>query len=256
LNFALKIKREIGDTYKKAEKFQKVLYNISKAANSLISLNQLYKTIHKELGTIIDTTNFYIALVDYKRSEIFFPYYIDEKNDSSSTPEVPKYSTALNTPTLYVIKKGQPLLFDYQKLNQMKAQGLLSPKGAIAIERKRTEEALQKSQQEFASLFKSSPEALVYVDENVNIININPRFTELFGYTLEEIKGRNLNDGMIHTPDKIEEGKNLDKIAFSKGYFNYETIRKKKDGTLFPVLISGSDIVIDGQLKGGIGTYS
>jgi len=114
-----------------AEKFQKVLYNISKAANSPISLKQLYKTIHKELGTIVDTTNFYIALVDYKRSEIFFPYYIDEKNDSSSTPKVSKYSTALNTPTLYVIKKGQPLLLDYQKLNQMKAKGLLSPKGAI-----------------------------------------------------------------------------------------------------------------------------
>ena len=77
----------------------------------------------------------------------------------------------------------------------------------------------------------------------------------MFGYTLEEIKGRNLNDGMIHPPNKIEEGKNLDKIAFSKGYFNYETIRKKKDGTLFPVSISGSDIIIDGQLKGGIGSY-
>ncbi|MBU1290956.1 GGDEF domain-containing protein, partial [bacterium] len=107
----------------------------------------------------------------------------------------------------------------------------------------------------FASLFASSPEAALYHDENGRIVNINPHFTELFGYTLEEIKGRNLNDGMIHPPDKIEEGKNLDKIAFSEGYFNYETIRKKKDGTLFPVLISGSNIVIDGQTKGAIGTY-
>ncbi len=134
------------------------------------------------------------------------------------------------------------------------------PQGTIALyrditERKKTEETLRKSQQEFAGVFRNSPEALVYVDENVNILNINPRFTELFGYTLEEIKGRNLNDGMIHPSDKIKEGKKLDKIAFSEGYFNYETIRKKKNGTLFPVLISGSDIVIDGQLKGGIGTY-
>jgi len=134
------------------------------------------------------------------------------------------------------------------------------PQGTLALyrditERKKVEETLRKSQQEFAAVFKNSPEALVYVDEKSNILNINPRFTELFGYTLEEIKGRNINDGMIHPPDKIEEGKNLDKIAFSKGYFNYETIRKKKDGTLFPVSISGSDIIIDGQLKGVIGTY-
>jgi diguanylate cyclase (GGDEF)-like protein/PAS domain S-box-containing protein len=123
-------------------------------------------------------------------------------------------------------------------------------------QRKQAEEVLRKSQQEFASLFKSSPEALVYLDKNSNIVNINPHFTELFGYTLKEIKGKNINDGMIHPAGKIEEGKNLDKSIFSKGHFNYETIRKKKDGTLFPVLISGSDIVIDGQLKGGIGTYT
>lgn len=134
------------------------------------------------------------------------------------------------------------------------------PQGTITLyrditERKKTEEALRESQQEFAAVFRNSPEALVYVDQKGDILNINPRFTELFGYTLEEIKGRNINDGMIHLPDKIEEGKNLDKITFSKGYFNYETIRKKKDGTLFPVLISGSNIVIDGQLKGGIGSY-
>ncbi|MBU1428598.1 PAS domain S-box protein [bacterium] len=122
-------------------------------------------------------------------------------------------------------------------------------------DRKKAEEALRKSQQEFVSLFKSSPEALVYLDEKGNVLDINPRFTELFGYPLEEVKGRNINDGMIHSPNKIEEGKDLDKIALSKGYFNYETIRKKKDGTLFPVSISGSDIVIDGQLKGIIGTY-
>jgi len=127
--------------------------------------------------------------------------------------------------------------------------------GNDITERKKVEEALRKSQQEFDNLFRSSPEALVYLDENGNILNINPRFTELFGYTLEEIKGRNINDGMIHPPNKIEEGKGLDKIVLSKGYFNYETIRKKKDGTLFPVSISGSNILIDGQVKGILGIY-
>ncbi|MBA7530627.1 putative diguanylate cyclase DgcE [subsurface metagenome] len=134
------------------------------------------------------------------------------------------------------------------------------PQGNIALyeditERKKAEETLRKSQQDFSSIFKNSPEALVYLDENSNIKNINPRFTELFGYALEEIKGRNLNDGMIHPPDKIEEGKELDKTALSEGYFNFESIRRKKDGTLFPVSISGSNIVIDGKIKGVMGTY-
>jgi diguanylate cyclase (GGDEF)-like protein/PAS domain S-box-containing protein len=120
---------------------------------------------------------------------------------------------------------------------------------------KEVEKKLKKTKKMFASLFNSSPQALAYLNPKSNIVNINPRFTELFGYTLEEVKGRNIDDGMIHPPDKMEEGKNLDRIAFFEGYFNYETFRKKKDGTLFPVLISGSNIVIDGQLKGGIGSY-
>jgi len=285
---------------KQNEKLQQVLYNISKATSSPISLEQLYPIIHKELGTIIDTTNFYIALVDEKKDNIFFPYHVDEEDDDFP---ISNFSTS-NTLTTYVIKRGQSLLNDSNQYKEMISQGILSPMGsttdksiwlgvplkiegkvigvmtvqsytnpelysegdikimefvsehvATAIQRKLAEETIRKSQQEFASLFHSSPEALVYLDSKSNILNVNPRFTELFGYTLEEIKGRNINEGFIHPPGKIEEGENLDKMAFSEGYFNYETIRKKKDGTLFPVLISASVIIINGQLKGGIGSY-
>jgi len=133
------------------------------------------------------------------------------------------------------------------------------PQGTIALyrditERKKAEETIRESQQEFASLFDSSPQALAYLDPKSNIVNINSRFTELFGYTLEEVKGRNIDDGIIHPPDKMEEAKELTDKSL-KGNFYCETIRKKKDGICFPVSISGSNIVIDGQVKGIIGTY-
>ena len=122
-------------------------------------------------------------------------------------------------------------------------------------DQKKVEETLRRSHQEFISLFKSNPEAIVYVDEKSNILDINPRFTKLFGYSLEEIKSRNVNDGMIHPSDRIEEGKALDRKTFSTGYSNYETIRKKKDGTLFPVSLSSSPVIINNQVKGGLGIY-
>jgi len=121
-------------------------------------------------------------------------------------------------------------------------------------ESKKAEEAIWKSQQEFASLFRNNPEALVYVDEEGAILNINPRFTVLFGYNLEEIKGRNIDCGIIHPSGKLDEGEKLTKKTL-KGYFNFETIRKKKDGSLFPASISISNIVIGGKLKGRIGIY-
>lgn len=121
---------------------------------------------------------------------------------------------------------------------------------AIALQRKKAEEALHQSQQEFIGIFRDNPEAIVYVDEKGIILDINLRFSELFGYSLKEIKGKNINSGIIHPPEKIEEGKDMDNKALSKGYVNFETIRKKKDGTLFPVSMSGSPIIVDGKPRG------
>ena len=111
---------------KQSEKIQKVLYNISKAANSPISLNQLYKTIHKELGTIIDTTNFYIALVNEREDKIYFPYHQDEMDDNFP---IMKLSTT-NTLTTYVVKTGRPLLNNNKQYNKMAAQGIITPMGS------------------------------------------------------------------------------------------------------------------------------
>lgn len=121
--------------------------------------------------------------------------------------------------------------------------------------KKSLEEALKESEEKFKSLFYNSPEALVHIDKYGNIIDINPKFTELFGFTLEEIKGKNLNSGIIHPDNLLEEGKKLDEIALTTGYINFETIRKKKDGTTFPVSISGSPIIINGEVNGVIGLY-
>ncbi|MEA2088064.1 MAG: PAS domain S-box protein [Candidatus Caldatribacteriota bacterium] len=286
---------------KQNEKLQQVLYNISKAANSPITLDQLYKTIHQELGTIIDTTNFHIALLNKYENIISFDYFFDEKDDISVTLE------HNNTGSLsaHVIKTGRPLLVNRQQINKMIERGelILSHLGtlteetlwlgvplkiegkvigtmavlsyanpelytqkdikimefvsnqvATAIKRKQDEEALNKSQQEFASLFKNIPEALVYTDKENDILYVNPHFTEIFGYTSDEIKGKNIDEGIIHTKEKIDEGKYYSKKS-QKHFVNYESYRKRKDGSIFPVSISASSIKIDNKVKGIITLY-
>jgi len=115
---------------KQNEKLQQVLYNFSKAANSPISLNQLYKTIHQELGNIIDTTNFYIALVNENKDELYFPYYIDEKDEKMP---ILKFSIT-NTLTTYVIKTGRSLLNNNKQYKEMINQGILTPMGSTTDE--------------------------------------------------------------------------------------------------------------------------
>ncbi|GAH27992.1 unnamed protein product, partial [marine sediment metagenome] len=99
---------------KQNEKLQQVLYNISKAANSPITLDQLYKTIHQELGTIIDTTNFHISLLDEKENKIYFSYYFDEKDDISS---IQKFDFS-ETLSAYTIRTKRPLLVNRKQIDK------------------------------------------------------------------------------------------------------------------------------------------
>ena len=145
------------------------------------------------------------------------------------------------------------LLRGQNKIKNLEFIETFVKQAAIALQRKNAEEALHQSQQEFISIFRDNPEAIVYVDEKGDILDINLRFSKLFGYSLKEIKGKNINSGIIHPPEKIEEGEDLDNKAISKGYINFETIRRKKDGTLFPVSLSGSPVIVDGKSRGIIG---
>ncbi len=112
---------------------------------------------------------------------------------------------------------------------------------------KKTEEDLQKSKQKFERMFKGNPEPAVYLDKNSHIIDINPRFTDTFGYTLDEIKGKHINKVLV--PDEnIQEAVMLDEKA-KEGYLYFDTYRKRKDGTLIPVSISAAPIVASGELS-------
>jgi PAS domain S-box-containing protein len=112
---------------------------------------------------------------------------------------------------------------------------------------------IRESQERFERLFMNNPEAAVYMNSDFHIMDINPRFTQLFGYSLKEIKGKHIND-IIVPEDNMEEGRMLDKKA-EKGYVYYDSVRKRKDGSLVPVSISAAPITIEGKLVGVVGLY-
>ena len=106
------------------EKVQEILYNISKAVNSQVSLDKLSKIIHQELKFVIDANNFYIALADYKEDKLFFDYYKDEKGNY-----FPRQGVSLSSShnlTSYVINTGQPLLANFKKIKELVSLGKIN----------------------------------------------------------------------------------------------------------------------------------
>jgi PAS domain S-box-containing protein len=112
---------------------------------------------------------------------------------------------------------------------------------------------IRENQQKFERLFMDNPEAAVYLDPNFHILDVNPRFTKLFGFSLDEVKGKHIDDVVV-PKDKIEEAKTLGR-EFMKGYTYHDTIRKRKDGSLVPVAISGGPLTIEGKIIGTLALY-
>ncbi|HXX87016.1 MAG TPA: PAS domain S-box protein, partial [Candidatus Acidoferrum sp.] len=115
------------------------------------------------------------------------------------------------------------------------------------------EQTIRESQQKFERLFRGNPEAAVYLSTDFHILDINPRFEQLFGYTLNEVKGKHLDDVIVQK-DRLEEAGNLNQKAL-QGYVYHDTLRRRKDGTLVPVSISAAPITIEGRLEGYVGMY-
>ena len=111
---ALAINRKLAeDARNKSEAINKALFAISNAANTSLSLGDLYESIHNSLNKIMDLSNFYIALYNKEKDVLSFPYFIDEKDPLDSIRIIENVMDPLSpSTTAWVIQSGKPHLFN------------------------------------------------------------------------------------------------------------------------------------------------
>ena len=117
----LAIQRDISER-KRSEKIQSVILNISNATQEANDLQETMKIIQKELGRLMDTDNFFVALYDHETDNIHLPYYQDEKDDIVNFP-------AGKTLTGMVIKQGKSLLIDHKKAIKLEKENKIEKVG-------------------------------------------------------------------------------------------------------------------------------
>ncbi|CAN5214583.1 hypothetical protein BH09SUM1_BH09SUM1_08310 [soil metagenome] len=103
---------------RKTEQLNAVLYEISQAAQTGDDLQEFFKSLHRSLSKVIDTTNLYVATYDRERETISFPY-ARESGVDLNLPERPVGKGL----TGYVIRTGRHLLLDEEGLGRFYASG-------------------------------------------------------------------------------------------------------------------------------------
>jgi PAS domain S-box-containing protein len=119
---------------------------------------------------------------------------------------------------------------------------------------KRSVHEIQRQKTYFENLFKIIPAGIVILDEQNRVLDMNQEFQAQFGYSLAEIKGRELVS-LINTPETLPAA-----LAFSRQALRGERVyfdgrRRNKTGQILDFHIIVSPIVVAGKVLGIIGIY-
>ena len=101
-----------------------------------------------------------------------------------------------------------------------------------------------------AAIVRSSDDAIISKDLNGMITSWNRGAQQMFGYTAQEAIGQPVT--MLMPPDRLDEEPGiLERIRSGERIEHYETVRRRKDGTLLDISLTVSPIVdSQGQVVG------
>ncbi len=226
------ISRDISER-KRAALLQETIYRIADAARSVDTLQDLYPQIHQHIAKVMKANNFFIALREGSTDFVRFVYAVDEKdtfNDQLFDPGSGLTAHILKTGKsfLYMHEKpqdavgiepigapantwlGVPLIVhdvtigvmavqDYSEDNlysehEQRMLEFVSTQVATAIDRKRAEEAVRLVEKRNRILIEHGSDGIVLLDAHGVFSYASPSVERIFGYTPDELLGKNSSD--------------------------------------------------------------
>ncbi len=253
---------------KQTEILQMIQYKIANAVVSFQSITDLFALTREELSSIMDVSNFFIALYD-ESSGMFNPdiikgkmkdysgwiakgsmsgYVIEQKKSLLLTKdqinELSKSGVAGMIGIIPEIWLGVPLLISGKAIGILVVQSYDNPNAydqssvtileivahelSIYIRHKQAEEETLK----LTTAITQSPTIVMITDPSNKIEYVNPKFTEVTGYTFEEVKGK--DPELLRTYHHKKEFYDDIRNTLNAGKIWYgEILNKKKNGELY-----------------------
>ena len=148
-----------------------------------------------------------------------------------------------NGETIWVDTYSQP--FDY------KGRHCAIVSATEVTRRKQAEDRAKVQNAYFRQLFDASPEAIVLLDHEDRVIEVNRQFQTVFGHTLEELHGQRLESRLVPEFLRHEVRDSYQRMG-RQGRIHERTQRTRKDGSLVDVSVSAFPIELE---KARVGTY-
>jgi len=253
---------------KQNEIIQKVQYNIADAAVTYKTLTELFENIRLELSAIINVNNFFIAMYDEKTGMLKSDVDKDEVEEISEWPakgsmtgyvieqeksvllkkdeikKLLKSGEAGMVGTIPEVWLGVPFKIGGKVFGVLVVQSYDNPNAydkrsieileivahelSIFINHKKAEEETLK----LSTVVVQSPTIVVITEPNGNIEYANPKFSEVTGYSFEEVRWKNpriLNSG-FHSKEFFSD---LWTTILAGRTWQGELRNKKRNGELY-----------------------
>jgi PAS domain S-box-containing protein len=117
--------------------------------------------------------------------------------------------------------------------------------GRDISERKRAEEQLRGSEEQYRSIFNAAADALVLRDDQARVVDVNPAFLEISGYTREEVlSGKRW---FFAGPEQAVLAKEMHRRVIAGETVQFEVEGRRKDGTALVVEMRAQPILYRGK---------
>ncbi len=126
--------------------------------------------------------------------------------------------------------------------------------------RRKTEEALSRSETKLRDITSSLAEGIYVFEANGHLSFMNPEAERLLGWSIEELNAAGPHE-LVHfrrpdgTPLPLSECSMHNVIATGKRLFSADEVFVRKDGTVFPISVITSPIVEDGKVVASVTAF-
>jgi PAS domain S-box-containing protein len=200
---------------------------------------------------IVDVNPAYEAMSGYSRDEV-----IGLDRVVANPPEAMEQMKALHQKALH----GEPFLVEAVRLRKdgtrrdVELRGVpIQYRGAPHVlyigrdisERKRAEASLRASEEQYRSIFNAAADALVLRDADARVVDVNPAFLEISGYTRDEVI--NANRWIFAGPEQTPLAREMHRRVIAGESVRFEVEGQRKDGSRFVVEMRAVPILYRGK---------